>query len=172
MEKAGQRVLQVFPAYDLAFEVNIPALLAELAKKFKPVDPNKKWINPFREFVEASRTIVLHYRKVAESVSFDGALLQKWIVDSILASADVHLNLMANPPSGSERFLDTVDDRLRWFIHVPSFFFQETTTFPWYHATEAAGGLARLGRELLKLQRLRSVEACGKVIAAIGSRLP
>jgi hypothetical protein len=169
MEKAGQRVLQTFPSYDLAFEVNIPALLSMLAVQVKPVDPNQKWINPFREFAEASRAIVLHYRKVAESVAFDGALLQKWIVGSILASADVHINLIANPPSGSERFLDSVDDRLSWFIHAPSFFFQETTSFPWY-ADEAAAGLARLGLRLLRLQRLTSIEACGKAIAAIGSR--
>jgi hypothetical protein len=170
MEKAGQRALQTFPAYNLVFEANISAHLTELVDQVKPVDPKKKWINPFREFLEASKEISLHYRKVAESVSFDGVLLERWIVDSVLASTDVHLNLIANPPPGTERFLDTIDDSLRWLIHAPSFFFQETTSFPRNHAAEAAKGLAMLGMKLLRLQRLKSLEACGQAIAAIGRK--
>ena len=80
------------------------------------------------------------------------------------------MHLLENPPMGGEPFLETVDNRLQWFIHTPSFFFRETASFPSHHADEAAGGIAILGMKLLRLQRLEAAKACGEAIAAIGDR--
>lgn len=170
MDKLGQRSLQTFPPYSLSFSANIPALLAEVANQVKPVDPKRPWVDPFHDFAEASQKIVYHYRDVAKKVTFDGVLLQKWIVDSIITLAEVHLHLLESPPAGSERFLETVDNRLKWFVYTPQMFFLETTSFPSYHAYEAAGRLAILGMRLLRIDRTETAEACGKAVARIGAK--
>ena len=66
----------------------------------------------------------------------------------IVNAAEVHIHLLDNPPTGAERFLDTVDDRLQWFLHAPAFFFQEQTDFPYHHARDACSDLAVLGMAL------------------------
>jgi hypothetical protein len=103
MDKAGQRMMQTFPPYSLGFEANIPTLLWEIAKRVKPVEDGRSWINPFHDFNKASEAIVLHYRDVADKVSFEGVLLEKWVVDSIIKAAWVHIPLLDNPPAGAER---------------------------------------------------------------------
>ena len=167
-DKAGQRRMQTFPPYSLGFEANIPALLAEVAKQVKPIEDDRPWINPFDTFNEASEAIVHHYREVADKVTFGGVLLEKWVVSSLITAAEVHIHLLDNPPTGGERFLDTVDDRLQWFLHAPAFFFREQTDFPYHHASEACGDLAVLGMALLQREwRLKSAEACGEAIRSI-----
>jgi hypothetical protein len=70
MEKTGQRMMQTFPPYSLGFEANIPTLLWEIAKRVKPIEDDRSWVNPFGDFNKASEAIVLHYRDVADKVSF------------------------------------------------------------------------------------------------------
>lgn len=170
MDKKGQRRMQTFPSYSLGFEANLPALLAEVAKQVKPVEGRMPRISPFHEFEEASEVIVHHYREVAKNVSFGGVLLEKWVVDSLLNAAEVHLHLLDNPPPGTEDFLDEVDARLRWFLHAPAFFFQEQTEFPYHHANDACAHLAVLGMALLQRDRLESAGACGKAVRSIACR--
>jgi hypothetical protein len=167
MDKGGQRRMQTFPPYSLGFEANIPTLLSEVAKQVKPVEGDRSWIDPFHAFNEASEAIVHHYREVADKVGFGGVLLEKWVVDSLLNAAEVHIQLLDNPPAGAEPFLDTVDNRLRWFLHAPAFFFREQTEFPYHHASEACGDLAVMGMALLHRERLESAEACGEAIRSI-----
>lgn len=170
MDKAGQRMMQTFPPYSLGFEANIPTLLLEIARRVKPVEDNRSRINPFHEFNEASEAVVHHYRGVADKVSFEGGLLEKWVVDSVIKAAEVHMYLLNNPPKGAGQFLDTVDHRLRWFLHAPAFFFREETVFPYHHASEACDDLAVLGMELLQSGRLESAEACGQAIRSIARK--
>jgi hypothetical protein len=80
---------------------------------------------------------------------------------------EVHLDLLDNPPTGAERFLNKVDDHLRWFLHAPAFFFREQTEFPFHHANDACDSLAVLGMALLQRERLQSAEACGDTIRSI-----
>jgi hypothetical protein len=167
MDKAGQRRMQPFPPYSLGFEANLPTLLAEVARQVKPVDPKRSWIDPFHDFSEASEAVVHHYREVAEKVAFGGTLLQKWVVDSLLNAAEVHIHALDNPPTGAEPFTDTLDERLHWFLHAPAFFFREQTEFPFHHANEACDGLAVLGMALLRRERLESAGACGDAIRSI-----
>lgn len=167
MDKAGQRTMQTFPPYSLGFEANLPTLLAEVGKQVKPVEPERSWIDPFHDFNEASEAIVDHYREVAEKVAFGGALLQKWVVDSLLNAAEVHIHVLDNPPTGAEQFTDTVDKRLRCFLRAPAFFFREQTEFPFHHANEACKSLAVLGMALLRRERLESAGACGDAIRSI-----
>jgi hypothetical protein len=167
MDKAGQRRMQTFPPYSLGFEASIPALLLEVAQRVKPVEGDQSWIDPYHEFNEASKTIVHHYREVAYKVTFNGVLLEKWIVSSILTAAKVHIHLLDNPPPGAEGFLETVDESLRWFLHAPSFFFREQSEFPYHHASRGCGELAILGMGLLQRGRFESAEACGEAIRSI-----
>ena len=171
-DKAGQRRMQTFPPYSLGFEANIPTLLAEVAKQVKPVEDDRSWINPFDTFNEASEAIVHHYREVAK-VTFGGVLLEKWVVDSLINAAEVHIHLLDNPPTGGEPFLDTVNDRLQWFLHAPAFFFREQTDFPYHHAEEACGQLAVLGMALLqRVWWLKSAEAVGRPFAPLLTAVP
>ncbi len=167
MDKAGRRRMQTFPPYSLGFEANLPTLLAEVAKQVKPIEPERSWIDPFHDFNEASEVVVRHYRELAEKVAFGGVLLQKWVVDSLLNVVEIHIHVLDNPPTGAERFTDTVDERLRWFLHAPSFFFREKTDFPFQHADEACDSLAVLGMALLRRERLESAGACGDAIRSI-----
>jgi hypothetical protein len=170
MDALGQRTLQTFPPYSLGFQASIPQLLAVLANKVAPPDPERRWIDPFHDFVEASEDIVHHYRDVAKKTNLAPVLLLKWVVDSVMDTADVHLHLIMHPPAGAEPFLDGVENRLIWFIHTPSPFFKDTTAFPARHAEDTAGRLAILGMRLLQLQRFESAKACAEAIAALGHR--
>lgn len=170
MEKGGQRVMQTFPPYSLSHEVSLPALLAEVANNVKPVARERSRINPFYEFQQASDAIVDHYREVARNVSFDGVLLEKWAVDSLLHVARVHFHLLDNPPAGAGRFLDTLDKSLCRLNHAAGFFFRETSAFPYHHAGEACGELACIGMGLLQRQRFEPAMACGDAIHSIARK--
>jgi len=129
MEKAGMRRLQTFPPYDLGFEGNIAILLDIVASQIK-IDPDRGWINPFHEFVEASQDIVQHFRNLAQ-VNFENTLLRKWVFDTTLTVAQVDLSLLTRPLEGSEDHLDDVDNRIQWVIHsVPLFFSGEPGAVP------------------------------------------
>lgn len=169
MDKAGQRIMQTFPPYSLGFNANIPTILAEIAGQVKPVEPDRAWVDPFDDFEEASKTAVHHYREIAK-VDFSGCLLEKWIIDSIITAAKIHIQLLDNPPGGGKSFLDTVDGQLRWYIYTPAFFFNNKETFPYHHAKDACDELAVLGMELLQRGYLESAEACGKSIASIARK--
>lgn len=165
-EKAGQRIMTTFPPYNLAFEANLPAILETVAHAVEPLDPERSWVNPFAEFVEASEDIVHHYRDLAK-VDFQDTRLRKWVVDSVLTCARVHIALLDNPRSGGEPFTDEVEGRLEWFIHALAFFFPEQGPATSHHADDAGDGLAILGMMLLARNRLDSTKACGTAIAAI-----
>jgi hypothetical protein len=165
LEKAGLRIAQVFAPYGFT---GLRTLLIEESEKIKVDD--RSWVDPFHDFNELSEALVHHYRHVAEKVRFDGALLEKWIVESALDCADVHLHLIGEPPKGSERYLENVENRLIWFIHAPCFFFEENTSFPYQHAEDAAGRLAILGMRLLRLGRLDAAKECAKALACIGKQ--
>jgi hypothetical protein len=168
MEKAGMRRLQTFPPYDLGFEGNIAMLLDIVAGQVK-VDPERRWINPFHEFVEASEDIVHHFRDLAR-VNFENTLLRKWVIDTILTVAQVHLSLLTHPPEGSEDHLDDVDNRIQWVIHSVSPFFPENQApFHYHHAQDACGGLAILGMQLLQHNRRAAALSCGTAIAAVAA---
>jgi hypothetical protein len=166
METAGKRVMQTFPAYSLGFEANIAALLEAVGHAAQPVDRRRR-ISPFREFLEAAEDIVHHYREVAKT-DFKNTLLLKWVIDSIVTCAKVHIALMDNPPAGGELFADEIDDRLQWYIHAVTFFYPEQIPFP-PHADDAASGLAILGMMLLSCNRLDSAQACAEVIGRIAA---
>jgi hypothetical protein len=170
MEKSGARMMQTFPPYDMGFESSIPMVLAEVANQVKPVEHGREQRNPYRDFVEASEKVVHHYRAVAELVPFDGALLEKWIIGSIFQCVTVHTYLMDNAQAEAERHISTVEDRLRWFIHAPTFFFKAGGSFQYHHATEACEQLAVLGMGLLQRQRLESANACVDAIAAMARK--
>jgi hypothetical protein len=166
MEKVGQRRLQTFPPYDMGFEGNIATLLDIVADQVK-FDPKRRWINPFDEFVEASEDIVHHFRDLART-NFENTLLRKWIIDTILAVAQVHLSLLTR---GSEDHLDDVDNRMQWVIHsVPPFFPENQAPFHYHHAENACGGLAIIGMQLLQHNRCAAALSCGTAIAAIAAK--
>lgn len=168
-DKSGQRTLQVFPAYNVGFEANLPALLAESAALVRPVDPERPWVDPFSQFAEVSRAIVHHYRNLAKNVNFEGTLLQKWVLDSIITAAHVHIDLLDNPPPGGDGFQQTVIDRMLWFVHAPGFFFgKPDEEFPTRHADDVTGRIAILGMRLLERGLLAETIECARAIKGIG----
>ena len=52
--------------------------------------------------------VATHFREVAERVTFEGGLLQKWIVDALFRCVEVHIRLIDQPPKGAEAFTETV----------------------------------------------------------------
>jgi hypothetical protein len=134
------------------------------------VDRKRSWVDPFDEFKEASDAIVDHYRKVAGSVNFEGVLLEKWTVESLLQAARVHINLLDNPLEGGEGFLNTVDECLQRLICAAAFFFKETSDFPYHHASEVCDELACIGMGLLQRQRFKAATSCGEAIHSIARK--
>jgi hypothetical protein len=170
MDRGGQRMMQTFPPYSLSNEASLPALLEAVADKAKPVERERSWVDPFHEFSEASESIVDHYREIARTVDFEGVLLEKWTVESLLRAAWVHIHLLDEPPEGAEHFLDTVDECLRRLIYATTFFFRETAAFPYHHASAACDDLACIGMGLLQRQRFESAKACGDAIRSIARK--
>jgi hypothetical protein len=171
MVQTGRRMeSEGFAPYSLLFGANLPALLERLAGQVKPVDPEQEWINPFREFDEASKIIVMHYRRLAERVTLDSGLLLNSVLDSVIELAEVHLRLLDRPLEGTERFLNTVDDRLTWYIYTPPTFFGSQAVFPEREADDICRRLAVLGMGLLERGRLESAKACGSAIHSIAGR--
>jgi hypothetical protein len=166
MEKAGQRLMKTFPPYSLGFDANIPALLADVANAVKPVDPERHWVSPFAEFLEASGDIVAHYRELTR-IDFQDTQLRMWVVRSIISCAKVHIGLLDNPPPGSERFVGEVNDQLQDFIQAVVHFFPQRNPGSSHHASTATDGLAVLGMMLLEGDRLDSARACAVAIAAV-----
>jgi hypothetical protein len=170
MDKNSQRMMMTFPPYSLSYEACLPALLGEVANKVKPEERKRSWIDPFHEFKEASDAIVDHYRAVAGSINFEGVLLEKWTVESLLRAARVHTNLLDNPLEGGEGFLNTVDECLQRLICAAAFFFKETSNFPYHHASEACDELACIGMGLLQRKRYEAATSCGEAIHAIARK--
>lgn len=168
LDNVGERRSQIFPAYNLSFPSSLPAILAYLANQVA-VDEDRPRVDPYDDFTDASELIVHHYRDVAKNVDFGGALLQKWMLNSIFELADVHLHLLKHPTGEPGRFLEGVNNRLIWFIHIPAGFFKRPESFHQHYADDAAGQLAVLGMRLLRLGRLDGTMECGKAIAAIAT---
>jgi hypothetical protein len=167
MEKAGKRMLQTFPPYNLGFEANVPALLEMVAHRVT-VDAKRPWSNAFHDFLEAAEDVWDHYRELSKT-DFENTLLQKWVVDSLMAVARVHWALLMQPPAGTEGYLDDVDESLRSLVSwVPSFFPEQSEAHR-FHATEAADSLACLGISLLENDRIETAQACASAIARLAT---
>ena len=167
MDKAGKRLMQTFPPYSMAFDANIAALLSEVATQVKAVERNGRQLDPFHDFKEASEMVATHFREVAERVTFEGGLLQKWIVDALFRCVEVHIRLIDQPPKGAEAFTETVYKRLRPFIYVHARFVQGNASFEYRHASDACGDLSILGMSLIQRRHPKLAEECGAAIDAI-----
>jgi hypothetical protein len=165
MEKAGKRMLQTFPPYDLAFASSIPVLFEMIAHQVK-ADGERPWVNPFHDFLEAAGDLRHHYRELSKT-DFENTLLRKWVVDSLVAAARVHWALLVRPPVGTERHIDDVDQSLRWLVSWVSEFFPEQTEPRDFHKIEAADSLACLGISLLEHGRIESAQECASAIARL-----
>jgi hypothetical protein len=165
MEKSSQRLMHVFSPYG---QTGLADLLLEEAQRVEHDESRSN--DPFDSFNKLSRKIVLHFRRVAETVDFEGTLLEQWAINSALDCADVHMELLSNPPKGSATYTDTIEERLIWFIHTPASFFREKTSFPQRLADSTAGRLAAFGIRLLQLNSINVVMDCAKAITAIGMK--
>ncbi len=168
MEKAGKRVMQVFPPYDLSFNCT-PAALLELVSHQIKVDAGHQWANPFDEFLEAAEDIRHFYRQLSE-IDFENTLLRKWVIASLMAAARVHWALIVQPPEGAEGHINDVDESLRWLISwVPAFFPERDQPYG-LQATDATNSLACLGISLLEHDRTEGGLACASAIASLATR--
>jgi hypothetical protein len=122
MDKARKRRLQVFPPYYLGFECSVPALLEVVARKVR-VDTERP-INPFHEFLKAAEDVRGFYRELSKT-DFENTLLQKWVIDSLMAAARVHWAIVVSPLAGTEAHIDDVDESLRWLVSWVSAYFPE-----------------------------------------------
>jgi len=168
LDATGQRFVQTYPPYDLGFEANIAVLLDKVASQVT-IDAERPWVNPFHEFLEASEDILHHFRDLAR-INFKNSLLRKWIVDTLMAVAQVHLSLLTHPPAGSESHLDDIDNRVQWVVHsVAPFFPENQPPFHYHHAQDACGALTILGMNLLLVGRTEAAQSCGTAIAGIAA---
>ena len=165
MEKAGKRFIQSFPAYDRSFEACVPVLFGVVAEQVAPTaEEDDSYRNPFGDFLKAAEDIRHHFRELAET-DFQGAH-RKWVLDSLVASARVHLYLLVHPPKGSEPYLEQVDEPLRWLISWVSEYFSKQCD---RSANDAADSLACLEVNLLEHNRVESALECGKGIARVAA---
>jgi hypothetical protein len=168
MEKAGKRRLQVFPPYYLGFECSVPALLDVVARQVR-VDTERR-TNPFYDFLKAAEDVRSFYRELSKT-DFENTLLQKWVIDSLMAAARVHWAIVVSPPTGTEAYIDDVDESLRWLVSWVSAFFPEREKPYGYHLSEAADSLACLGISLIEHNRIESAEGCASTIERITTNI-
>jgi hypothetical protein len=169
MEAAGERKFQTFPPYDIANELKISKIFAEIAKNIEPPPEDRALSNPFHDFEEAASDFVQHYRDIARKIRFTGILLEKWIIESVLECIYVHLRILENPPKNTDQHLDQIESKLDWFIHIPTFFFRAGENFAFHHAEEACSRLAAVGVTLIELRRPDAALVCGKAIQSIAN---
>lgn len=168
MEKAGKRVMQVFPPYDLSFNCTPPALLELVSRQIK-VDAERQWANPFDEFLQAAEDIRHFYLQLSDT-DFENTLLRKWVIESLMAAARVHWALVVQPLEGTEGHVDDVDESLRWLISwVPSFFPARDQSYG-FQAKEAANSLTCLGISLFEHDRTESARACASAIESLATK--
>ena len=166
-EKAGKRMLQIFPPYDLSFEASVPALLTTVARRVA-VDADHPHRNPFREFLKAAEDVRHHYRELSKT-NFENTLAQKWAVDSLMAAARVHWSLIIQPPPGTEAHIDDVDQTLRYLISWLPGFFPEQNQLHGHRIVEAANSLACLGISMLEHDRIQTARGCASAIDALAN---
>jgi len=169
MEKAGKRVLQTFPPYNLLFEASVPALLEMVAHRVT-VEADHPWNNPLSEFLKAAEDVRHHYRELSNT-NFENTLAQKWVVDSLIAAARVHWNLVMQPPAGTEAHIDDVDETLRHLISWLPGFFPEQNQPHRHHIVEAADSLTCLGISLLEHDRIESAQGCASAVDRLASNV-
>ncbi len=169
-ELRGNRQVKTFPPYDIAFASNVPSLLREIAKQIGPQDPTRAFLSPFGDYAAVSEAIIDHYRTVGHIVPFKNALLEKWVLDSILRIADIHLYVLTLEGHKDSRFLREIIDELRSTISVFSCFFRDKEAFPSRHAKDVAGGLAIVAMKLLVHGQIDVAHECGTAIAHIGKK--
>jgi hypothetical protein len=158
MDKAGKRSMQTFP----------PLFNGIRRKHSGNTVRGLQSGKADREKRAAARPLPrLHFREVAEHVTFEGGLLQKWVVDALFRCVEVHIRLIDQPPKGAEAFTETVYKRLRPFIYVHARFFRGKVGFGYRHASDACGDFAILGTALIQRQHPKLAEECGATISAI-----
>jgi len=167
-DAAGQRSLQVFPAYNLGFEASIPMLIQAVAMKAKP-DTDRRWHDPFSDLSEFAEAVRDHYRRLSD-LDFQGTLLKKWVVDSLDAVSRVLFHEIAKP-SAPKEFIETVTDDLKPMITWVSAFFESKDGHKQHHLSDATSQLAILGMNALDIGRQDIAEKCAETLQRIAGNL-
>jgi hypothetical protein len=168
-DKAGTRVLQTFPPYDLGFEASIPFLLQSVAAKVR-LDSERPWLDPFQEFSDVIEIIRDHYRSLSK-IDFQGTLFGKWVVDSLNAVLRVQFGQLTDPPDGAEDLTSGVEDDLKAMISWMSGFFPAGALAQRRHIRDATAHLAILGVDAL-IEGVREVaRSCATAIRSIATNM-
>jgi hypothetical protein len=166
-DKAGSRVLQTFPAYDLGFEASIPFLLQSVAGKAR-VDSERPWLDPFHDFSDVVEIVRDHYRHLSE-LDFQGTLFGKWVVDSLIGVLRVQFNQLTHPPDGAEEFIEEIEDDLKAMISWVSGFFPVGALAQRHRIRDATAPLAVLGIDALAAGLGEVARSCATAIQSIAT---
>jgi hypothetical protein len=165
----GHRRLQTFPAYDLGFEASIPMLVQSVVQTVS-VDRERPWSDPFSELSEAMEVIRDHFRSLSD-VDFKGALLGKYVADSLDAVCRILLNELTHPPEGAETFLSTIEDDLKYQITWMSGLFPAGGSSRRHHISDATAHLTILGIDALAGGWTDVARKCATTLTNIASNL-
>jgi hypothetical protein len=165
----GNRRLQTFPAYDLGFEASMPMLLQSVAQNIS-VDRERPWSDPFSDLSEAMEVIRDHFRSLSD-VDFKGALLGKYVADSLDAVCRVLLHELTHPPEGAETFLSTIEDDLKSQITWMSGLFPAGGSARRHHISDATAHLTILGIDALAGGWTDVARKCATTLKNIASNL-
>lgn len=169
LDGSGKRYLQIFPPYAINCRVNLAALFAAIAERIESPPADRPLMSPFHEFEEASDEFRHHFREISKRCTFTGALLEKWIIESVFACIDVHIRVLKQPPENSEHHILNLEQHLAWFIHAPTFFFREGENYPFSHAEKTCARLSVFGMTLFELNRPELAGECAQAIQSIAN---
>jgi hypothetical protein len=165
---AGSRKLEAFPAYNLGFEASVPRIL-EVSSSLERIaaEISTRNVNPFEQFLSCAEDVRHHYRELSK-LDFGNGLLRKWIVDSIFASARVHLAVVKAAPEGARGYTKSVERSMRNLLSWVSAFYPPGSAAR-HHFRDALNGLAAFGIRSLDEGLLEVAEQCVRTLSTMST---
>jgi hypothetical protein len=166
MDRQQKRILLTFPPYELGSKLSIPALVGIKIAALQPSEKVERWANPYSGLIDVVDVVSGHYRKLGRTVTFQGALLQKWTLDSLFDTAVLLVQTIETPIAGGEEYLDVLEEELLGLLGAVAFYFSGDA-FTAHYVAEACGRVADIALYLLELNRRDASRVCSQQVIQI-----
>lgn len=108
--------MQGFPPYSVVSGVSLREVVAWGASHIE-LDPDRGWVNPYRDFMEVNEEVYLHLRHLAENEAYDiqNSFLSWAISDLIKQIARVYLNVIEKKITENSEHNKKLLNQVNWY---------------------------------------------------------